>query len=348
MRIVTFGETMLRLKSPGFERLLQTPRLEAIFGGSESNVAVSLAQFGMDASFVTVFPDNPLTDACIRELRGFGVHTDGIARVPGRMGVYFVEAGACQRSGGVVYDRAGSAIAVADPETIDWGSALEGADWLHVSGITPALSETAAEMTLLGMKKARERNATVSLDLNLRMNLWKYGKTPREVIPELVRLADICIASDEHISIALGIETPDGPQTSGAPDPAPYRALAKKVTIEFPNLRMLATTLRESVSADHNNLSACLYTAPNGGKSAEFHISRQYAIRDIVDRIGGGDAFDAGLIYGLAHYGDPRRALEFAVAAGCLKHSIPGDVNRVSAAEVESLAFGSGDGRIRR
>ena len=259
MRVVTFGETMLRLKSPGFERFFQSPMLEATFGGSESNVAVSLAEFGVDAAFVTVFPDNALADACVRELRGYGVDTRYVVRAPGRMGLYFIEAGACQRSGRVVYDRADSALALAEADAVDWNAALDGADWFHVTGITPAVSASAAAMTLRGIQKAKEKGATVSLDFNLRMNLWQYGKTPREVLPEMVRHVDVCIAGDEHLAVALGITADGGPHTTGAPDPDRYRTLAEKVMTAYPNLRLLATTLRESVSADHNRFSACLY-----------------------------------------------------------------------------------------
>ena len=342
MRIVTFGETMLRLKSPGCERFFQSPALEATFGGSESNVAAALSLWGEDAAFVTVFPDNALADSAVAQLRAFGVDTGGIVRTPGRMGLYFVESGACQRPGRVIYDRADSALATAPPDTIDWHQALKGAGLLHITGITPSISQAAADATLLAAGTAREMGVQVSLDFNLRMNLWKYGKLPIEVIPVLLQYADICIANEEQIAIALGLELDGGAQTSGAPDPDRFRRLAEKIVSLFPNVRLCAATLRESVSADRNRLSAALWSPE------AFYTARRYEIAGIVDRIGAGDAFDAGLLYGLSHFGTRAEALEFALAAAVLKHSVPGDVNRCSAEEVRELAFGGGDGRIRR
>ena len=342
MRIVTFGETMLRLKSPGAERFFQSPSLEATFGGSESNVAVSLSLFGENASFVTVFPDNPLADAAVASLRGFGVDTSGIVRVPGRMGLYFVESGACQRAGRVVYDRADSALALAPPDAIDWPTVLDGAYLLHLTGITPSISARAADAAILAAATAKEMGVRVSLDFNLRMNLWKYGKLPIEVIPILLMYADICIANEEQIAIALGLELEGGARSTGAPDPNRFARLTEKVAEIYPNIRVFATTLRETVSADRNRLSAALRTRES------FCVSRTYEIADIVDRIGAGDAFDAGLIYGLTHFAEPSEALEFAAAAAVLKHSVPGDLNLATLDEVAALAFGGADGRIKR
>lgn len=342
MRIVTFGETMLRLKSPGAERFFQSPSLEATFGGSESNVAVSLSLFGEDASFVTVFPDNPLADAAVASLRGFGVDTSGIVRVPGRMGLYFVESGACQRAGRVVYDRADSALALAPPDAIDWPTVLDGAYLLHLTGITPSISARAADAAILAAATAKEMGVRVSLDFNLRMNLWKYGKLPIEVIPVLLMYADICIANEEQIAIALGLELEGGARTTGAPDPNRFARLTEKVAEIYPNIRVFATTLRETISADRNRLSAALRTRES------FCVSRTYEITGIVDRIGAGDAFDAGLIYGLTHFAEPSEALEFAAAAAVLKHSVPGDLNLATLDEVSALAFGGADGRIKR
>lgn len=342
MRIVTFGETMLRLKSPGAERFFQSPSLEATFGGSESNVAVSLSLFGVNASFVTVFPDNPLADAAVASLRGFGVDTSGIVRVPGRMGLYFVESGACQRAGRIVYDRADSALALAPPDAIDWPTVLDGAYLLHLTGITPSISARAADAAILAAATAKEMGVRVSLDFNLRMNLWKYGKLPIEVIPILLMYADICIANEEQIAIALGLELEGGAQSTGAPDPNRFARLTEKVAEIYPNIRVFATTLRETVSADRNRLSAALRTREC------FCVSRTYEIADIVDRIGAGDAFDAGLIYGLTHFAEPSEALEFAAAAAVLKHSVPGDLNLATLDEVAALAFGGADGRIKR
>ncbi len=342
MRIVTFGETMLRLKSPGAERFFQSPSLEATFGGSESNVAVSLSLFGEDASFVTVFPDNPLADAAVASLRGFGVDTSGIVRVPGRMGLYFVESGACQRAGRIVYDRADSALALAPPDAIDWPTVLDGAYLLHLTGITPSISARAADAAILAAATAKEMGVRVSLDFNLRMNLWKYGKLPIEVIPVLLMYADICIANEEQIAIALGLELEGGARTTGAPDPNRFARLTEKVAEIYPNIRVFATTLRETVSADRNRLSAALRTRES------FCVSRTYEIAGIVDRIGAGDAFDAGLIYGLTHFAEPSEALEFAAAAAVLKHSVPGDLNLATLDEVAALAFDGADGRIKR
>ena len=342
MRIVTFGETMLRLKSPGAERFFQSPSLEATFGGSESNVAVSLSLFGEDASFVTVFPDNPLGDAAVAQLRGFGVDTSGIVRAAGRMGLYFVESGAGRRAGRVVYDRADSALALAPPDLIDWPAVLEGADLLHLTGITPSISARAADATILAAATAREMGIRVSVDFNLRMNLWKYGKLPIEVIPILLRYANVCIANEEQIGIALGLELEGGAQTHGEPDPERFARLTEKISAIYPGIDVFAATLRETISADRNRLSAALRTREG------FYTSRTHEIEPIVDRIGAGDAFDAGLIYGLSRFASPSEALEFAVAAAVLKHSIPGDLNLVAPDEVAALAFGAADGRIRR
>lgn len=340
-RVVTFGEVMLRLKSPGFERLLQSPVLEATFGGAEANVAVSLANYGVPVTFVTALPSNPIADACLRELRGFGVDTGAVRRQGERMGIYFLEAGANQRPSKVTYDRAGSAIATAQPGDFDWDRIFEGADWFHLSGVTPALSESAARIALEAVRKAREKGLTVSIDYNYRKNLWRYGKKAPEVMRELVSYGTVGIANEEDCQKALGIEI-DVDVHSGKLDAERYEALARRVLDEFPNLEKQVITLRESHSADHNGWSAVLHNR------REFLQSRKYEIRDIVDRVGGGDSFAAGLIYGLLTYRDDARALEFAVAASCLKHSILGDYNRVSVAEVEALMKGDASGRVQR
>lgn len=344
-RVITFGEIMLRLKSPGFERLLQSARLEATFGGGEANVALSLAYYGIDAAFVTVLPENAIADACLRQIRAFGVDTSQITRGPGRMGAYYLEAGANQRPSKVIYDRAGSAIAVADAEVFDWDQILSDADWLHVTGITPALSASAAELTLEAVKSAKRIGVTVSCDFNYRKKLWKYGKTAREVMREVVQYVDIGIANEEDCQRSLGISVPETSAevvASGELEIESYRLLAEKVLEEFPNLRKQAITLRESHSATHNGWSACLH---NGER---FYHSRHYDIRAMVDRVGGGDSFAAGLIYGLSQGVDDAQALEFAAAASCLKHSIPGDFNRVSVDDVQRLAGGDISGRVQR
>jgi 2-dehydro-3-deoxygluconokinase len=339
--VVTFGEVMLRLAPPGFERFLQSPRFVATFGGGEANVAVSLAGFGVPARFVTVLPSNPIADACVAELRGLGVDTSRIARGRGRMGIYFLEAGTNQRPSKVVYDRAGSAIGLAQPGDIDWDAAFQGARWFHVTGITPAISQGAADLALEACSKARAQGLTVSCDLNYRKNLWKYGKTAPEVMRELVKLVDLAIANEEDCQMALGIQS-GADVHSGQLDVSQYATLAGKVLAEFPNLKQIAITLRESKSASHNGWSACLHDGEN------FLVSRHYEITHIVDRVGGGDSFGAGLIYGLLNLAGPREALEFAVAASCLKHSILGDYNRSSAAEVNQLLKSGGSGRVQR
>lgn len=341
MKVLTFGEIMLRLKAPGHERFFQSPSLEATFGGGEANVAVSLANYGMDAAFLTVLPKNDIAEACIRELRYFGVDTSRILRGEGRMGIYYLEGGANQLPSKVVYDRAYSAIALAKPGDIDWDKAFDGVDWFHITGITPAISETAMELSLESVAEAKKRGITVSCDLNYRKNLWKYGKAASEVMNKLAESVDVAIANEEDVQKSLGI-TADVDVESGALDREKYRVLGNKVLAEFPNMKLIAITLRESHSADHNGWAACL----NDGE--HFYVSKKYEIRDIIDRVGGGDSFAGGLIYGLNHYTDRQQALEFAVAASCLKHSVIGDFNRVSVSDVEKLASGDGTGRVQR
>jgi len=342
-KIVTFGEIMLRLKSPSTERFFQSPALEATFGGGEANVAVSCANYGMDASYVTVLPDNDIGTACMRELRSFGVEVKNIVYKPGRMGIYFLEGGAVQRPSKVIYDREGSAIANAKPGDIDWNKAFERATWFHITGITPAISEGAKDLAIESVKAAKAMGLTVSCDLNYRKNLWKYGKSAIEVMPEIVKYTDVIIANEEDVQKALGISAESAKSADeGNIDTALYEEIAKSVMKAYPNVKCIAITLRESKNANHNDWSACLYD----GK--EFILSRKYAITHIVDRVGGGDSFSGGLIYGLNTYEDKKSALEFAVAASCLKHTISGDYNRVSAKEVESLMKGSGSGRVQR
>ena len=342
-KVITFGEIMLRLKSPSYERFFQSPVLEATFGGGEANVAVSLANYGMDASFVTVLPKNDIADACIRELRGFGVDTSKIVRKDGRLGIYYLETGAVQRPSKVVYDRAGSAIAEAKAGDIDWKSVFDGATWFHLTGITPAISQGAADLSLEAVKAAKEMGVHVSCDLNYRKNLWKYGKRADEVMTELVKYVDTVIANEEDFQKSLGLSAESASAVQeGQIDVELYKKIASSAMAKYPNIKRIAITLRESKSANHNDWSACLYN----GK--EFFLSRKYSITDIVDRVGGGDSFGGGLIYGLNTYGSEKEALEFAVAASCLKHTIPGDYNRVTVAEVESLMKGSGTGRVQR
>jgi 2-dehydro-3-deoxygluconokinase len=338
---VTFGEIMLRLTPPGFERLLQSPSLHATFGGGEANVAASLASFGLPATFVTILPKlNPLADAAIGELRGFGVDTTHIERSAGRMGIYFLETGASQRGSRVVYDREGSAFAMAAAK-IDWSRVLSGAGWFHVTGISPAVSKAAADLAIEGARTARGLGITVSCDLNFRKNLWKWGKAASEVMPQLVQHSDILIANEEDIQMALGIAA-DVDVHAGALDRASYQGLTEAVLRQHSHLRGIAVTLRESKSASHNVWSACL----QDGK--QFLLSRTYDIAHIVDRVGAGDSFAAGLIYGMQTGLGSQGSLDFAVAASCLKHSIPGDINRVGVDEVKALLAGGGSGRVQR
>lgn len=342
MKFLTFGEIMLRLKAPGQERFFQSPMLEATFGGGEANVAVSLANYDRDVSFLTVLPKNAIADECVKELRKFGVDTKRIVRTDkGRLGIYYLEGGANQLPSKVVYDRAYSAIALAKPGDIDWDRAFEGVDWFHITGITPAISESAMALSLESVREAKKRGITVSCDLNFRKNLWKYGKKAEEVMRELANFVDVAIANEEDVQKSLGITT-DVVVESGSLDRMKYKALGDKVLATYPNMRMIAITLRESKSADSNGWAACL------NDRECFYESRRYEINDIVDRVGGGDSFAGGLLYGLTAYDDRQKALEFAVAASCLKHSIIGDFNRVSVADVEKLMGGDGTGRVQR
>ena len=340
-KVVTFGEIMLRLKALGSERLLQSPMLEATFGGGEANVAVSLANYGVDVAFVTVLPQNEMADACVAELRKFGVDTSKIKRASGRMGIYFLENGANQKPSKVIYDRSYSSISMAKPGDIDWKNVFEGATWYHITGITPAISESAAQLSLESVKIAKEMGLTVSCDFNYRGKLWKYGKTAVEVMSELVKFVDVGIANEEDCQKSLGI-TVDVDVESGKLNVDKYKELSSKVLKAFPNLKIMAITLRESKSADSNGWSACL----NDGKT--FYLSKKYDINDIVDRVGAGDSFSGGLIYGINKYENVEDALNFAVAASCLKHSIIGDFNRVTVKEVESLMGGEASGRVKR
>jgi 2-dehydro-3-deoxygluconokinase len=340
-RFVTFGEIMLRLKPPGSERFFQSPVLEATFGGGEANVAVGLARFGCEVVYVSAVPPGAIGNACVDELRRHGIDVSRIARKGSRLGIYFLEAGSNQRPSVVTYDRGGSAIAESGKADFDWDSIFRDGGWFHITGITPAISLSAAEASLEAVCKAQENGLEISCDLNYRKNLWKYGKDASEVMREIVRHVDVVVANEEDCQRALGIKGPEDVE-SGRLDSASYRSLASMVMSVFPNLSATAITLRESLSADQNGWSAVLQT-----KDA-FLTSRNYQIRDIVDRVGTGDAFAAGLIYGLTSLSGPEEALEFATAASCLKHSIPGDLPLLTVAEVKGLYCGSGSGRVQR
>jgi len=341
MKFLTFGEIMLRLKSPGYERFFQSPLLEATFGGGEANVAVSLSNYGLDVAYLTVLPKNSLGDACVQELRKFGVDTAKIQRGEGRMGIYFLEPGANQLPSKVVYDREYTAISLAKPGDIDWDKAFEGIDWFHITGITPAISETAMQLSLESVRKAKGKGITVSCDLNYRKNLWKYGKKAAEVMGKLVKYVNVVVANEEDCQKALGIKV-DTDVESGKLDIAKYEKLSNHILQQYSDMKMIAITLRESRSADINGWAGCL------NDREHFYLSKKYEIRDIIDRVGGGDAFASGLIYALNTYENRKDALEFAVAASCLKHSIIGDFNRVSVSDVENLMGGDASGRVQR
>ena len=338
---VSFGEIMLRLKTPAHERFFQSPAFEATFGGGEANVAVSLSNYGLNAEFVTALPANDIGNAALRELRGFGVDVSNVRRSGSRVGIYFLETGSNQRPSKVVYDRANSSIAEAKPGDFDWDKIFMGAKWFHITGITPALSQSAAGASLEAVKAAKSAGVTVSCDFNYRGKLWKYGKSAPEVMNELVKYVDVGIANEEDCQKSLGIEA-DVHVESGELDTGKYEALTSKVLETFPNMSTIAVTLRESRSADRNGWSACLRDADG------FRLSKQYELTDIVDRVGGGDSFASGLIAGLNLYDDRQQSLEFAVAASCLKHTIQGDFNRVTVPEVENLLGGDGSGRVQR
>jgi len=341
-KYITFGEIMLRLKTPDYEKFFQSPLLEATFGGGEANVAVGLARFGLEVAYISVIPDNPIGNACIRELKKHNVNTSFIPRKGDRLGIYFLEAGANQRPSKVVYDRSHSAIAETELGEIDWDRIFEEANWFHISGITPAISLSASKLSLEAVKKAREKGVTVSCDLNYRKKLWKYGKSAPEIMGELVKYVDIVIGNEEDCQKSLGIKVENIDVESGNLQVKRYAELTNKILEIYPNIKKITITLRESHSANYNGWSAIL----NNRK--EFFVSKKYEIHNIVDRVGAGDTFSAGLIYGLNNLKNDRETLEFAVAASCLMHSIPGDLPLISVEEVKSLTEGSGSGRVQR
>jgi 2-dehydro-3-deoxygluconokinase len=339
MKVVTFGEVMLRLATPGFLRLNQSSVLEMTFGGGEANVAVSLALLGEEAAFVTRLPKNDVAETCLQRLRGLGVDTRGILRGGDRVGIYFLESGASQRASTVTYDRAHSAISEINPAELDWDKLLQGADWFHFTGITPALSESAAQASLEGARAAKKMGLTVSCDLNFRKKLWSSDKAGK-VMSGIMEHVDICIANEEDAEKVFGIKARGTEVTEGKIDHRRYIEVATKLTERF-KFKGVAITLRESFSASHNGWSALYFT------SGKEHFSRRYDVQ-IVDRVGGGDSFAAGLIYALGTKKSPQDAIEFAAAASCLKHSISGDFNLVRLAEVEALLAGDGSGRVQR
>lgn len=333
---------MLRLAAADGTRLVGARNLEATFGGGEANVAASVAHFGLAASFISRVPDNDLGESAIRFLRSLGIDTSGVGVGPGRLGIYFLEPGASQLASRVVYDRAASCVATATADAYDWGRLLEGVAWFHTTGITPALSAAAAEATLAAARAARAAGATVSVDLNYRAKLWGWGAPAGDVMAGIVAEADVLIGNEEDADKVFGIRAPGSAVTDGKVDPAGYAAVASELAERFPRLHTIAFTLRGSVSASENTWSGVIWTRET------FHVARSYRIAPIVDRVGAGDSFAAGIIYALLDGRAPAAALEFAVAASCLKHTIRGDVNQVSVGEVEALAAGSGSGRVER
>lgn len=344
-KVVTFGEIMLRLATPGFQRFIQSASLNATFGGGEANVAVSLANYGIDTEFVTRLPNNDIADWCVSELRKYNVGTKEIIRGGERVGIYFLETGAVSRSSKVVYDRANSSIADIKPGMINWHEVLKDADWFHWTGITPALSQGAADACLEAIKVANELGVTVSTDLNYRKNLWKYGKKASEVMPELVAGCDIILGNEEDAEKVFGIKPEgfDAEHSGGEVDAAEFQSVCVQLMNKFPGAKKVIITLRGSINANHNTWGGVLYS------NDTLYQSKRYDITHIVDRVGGGDSFMGGLIYGLLTYtDDDQKALDFAVAASCLKHTIYGDFNLVTVSEVENLMKGDGSGRVMR
>ncbi len=341
-KVVTFGEIMLRLATPRYERFSQAQSFYATYGGGEANVAVSLANYGLKPTFVSRIPSNDIGDACEKELLKYGVDTSKIAKGGNRLGIYFLETGAVARASKVVYDRAFSSFADITPDMFDWKEILKGADWFHWTGITPAVSQGAADACLEAIKTANELGVTVSCDLNYRAKLWKYGKSANEVMPELVAGCDVVLGNEEDAEMALGIK-PEGVDVAGGKVTAEaYLSVSKEIMKRFPRVKKVITTLRGSINANHNTWSGVLYDGETLYKAPDFDISH------IVDRVGGGDSFMGGLVFGLLHYEDDQKALNFATAASCLKHTIHGDFNLVTVAEVEKLMEGDSSGRVAR
>lgn len=343
-KVVTFGEIMLRLATPEHLRFRQARSFNATFGGGEANVAVSLANYGIDVDYVTRLPQNDLGAACAAELRSFGVGTSNIVYGGERLGIYYLETGAVARPSKVVYDRAHSSAATVERGMINWEQVLAGADWFHWTGITPAISASAAEVCLDACRAANSLGVKVSCDLNYRKNLWKYGKTAAEVMPALVECCDVILGNEEDAEKVFGIKPEgfDAASTQGEVDAAAFRSVCTQLMVRFPRAKKVVITLRGSINADHNTWGGVLFDGET------LYRSPRYDITDIVDRVGGGDSFMGGLIYGLLTYDDDQRALNFAAAASALKHTIYGDFNMVSVAEVENLMKGDGSGRVAR
>ena len=338
-KIVTLGEIMLRLSTPGNTRFVQSDSFDIVYGGGEANVAVSCANYGHDAFFVTKLPKHEIGQSAVNALRKYGVHTDHIVRGGDRVGIYYLETGASMRPSKVIYDRAHSAISEADATEFDFDTIMKGADWFHWSGITPAISDKAAELTLLACQAAKRHGVTASVDFNFRKKLWTKEKA-QSIMRPLMEYVDVCIGNEEDAELCLGFK-PDADVESGHTDAEGYKEIFKQMRETF-GFKTVVTTLRESFSATHNGWKALIYD----GK--EFYTSKRYDIEPIIDRVGGGDSFSGGIIHGLLTKPNQAEALEFAVAASALKHTIPGDCNLVSTEEVEALAGGDASGRVQR
>ena len=341
--VVTFGEIMLRLSTPGFERFVQAGRFDINFGGGEANVAVSLANYGIPVEYITRLPNNDIGQAAAMTLRKYGVGTGNIVWGGERMGIYFLETGAVSRASKVIYDRAHASISTIEPGMVDWDKVFEPATWFHWTGITPAIAENTARVCLEAIKAANRKGITVSTDLNYRKNLWKYGKKASDVMPELVSGCDIILGNEEDAEKVFGIKPEGVDVTGGHVEAAAYESVCRQLMKRFPRAKKVIITLRGSISANHNTWSGVLF---DGKKLLQ---APQYDITHIVDRVGGGDSFMGGLIYGMLTYKDnDQKALNFAVAASCLKHTIPGDFNLVTIEEVEKLMQGDASGRVSR
>jgi len=339
--IIALGELMLRLKSPQKQRFLQTSKFEATFGGAEANFLVSLSNFNLMTRYITALPDTDISYAALKELKSMGIDTDFIVFSEGRMGIYFLEEGSGPRPSKVIYDRSNSCISQVKINQFDWSAIFTNSQWFHITGITPALSETAANLSLYALQQAKQHGIKVSCDLNYRKNLWKYGKTPKEILITLLPYVDVVIANEEDIQTALELDNYDESEKIHL---GKYQKLAEKLVELFPNVGIVAITLRESYSADFNEWAAVCYVA----RENKEYISRKYKLKNIIDRVGGGDSFGAGFVYGLIQKKTYQEALDFGVASSALKHTIPGDFNRVSVKEVESLIHSGGSGRVVR
>lgn len=340
--VVGFGELMLRLTSPGYERIMQTPHFNATFAGGEANVCVSCSRFGLPSRYVSAFPKNTLGIKAEELLLAQKVDTSAISWVGNRMGIYFVERGANQRSSTVLYDREHSSISEAKPEDFDWEKIFENAYILQISGITPAISQSASDLTMYAVKEAKKRGVAVCCDINYRKKLWNYGKKPIDIMPEIVKNTDLLVVSKEDVEYCLGIDIKGLNKKDGEFKPEDYEPIMKKIVSSFPNVKAIASTMRESISANHNNWGGVYYT------DNKLYISKKYNMTDIVDRVGGGDSFTAGIITGREFFENNQDVIEFAVASSALKHSIDGDWNLINKEEVLTLMAGDGTGRVQR